>query len=126
MSASCSHLCGGACCRRFPLSSSPAQMGEKYLELIAWRESGGAMEPWMLDRIMISEMVIPLAEESDEQPLYACRHLHDASGLCTVYEARPAMCRDFPSYGDPGRRCESCGFTQTPVEPELVQLKVAS
>lgn len=84
------------------------------------------MTEWGRDLIMIAEMVIPLAEEADETPTYTCRHFDAVAGLCTVYEQRPAMCRDYPSYGDAGRACLHCGFTQTPAEPELVQLKAAS
>lgn len=126
MSDDCSHPCGGACCRRFPLNRSPAQLGARYVELTAWRDSGGEMEPWMLESMMICEMVISLADEGDETPTYTCKHFDDATGRCTAYDRRPKMCSEYPSYGEPGRSCTHCGFTQTPATPELVQLKVAS
>lgn len=110
----CSVRCGGKCCTRFPISISPATLGTRYLEVVAWRDSGGEMDPWMRDEITVAEMLIPLHEEGDEVPQYTCIH-HDAqSGLCTIYEDRPAMCRDFPGY-DRGGSCQHCGFTELPV-----------
>jgi Fe-S-cluster containining protein len=122
----CSHACGGTCCRRFPLSSSPEHLAGLYAGLVARRDAGHELCENDRDIIMIAEMVIPLAKESDEQPTYTCKHFDPVAGLCLAYDARPRMCRDYPSYGDPGRKCEHCGFTQTPAEPELVQLKAAS
>lgn len=115
---SCSVQCGGVCCQRFPLSFTPEYTGEKYLEIVAFREGGGELEPWMRDWIMIAEMVIPLAEEGDESPTYTCRHLDAATGRCTTYETRPAMCRDYPGY-DHGGECIHCGFREEPAGSEF-------
>jgi Fe-S-cluster containining protein len=30
------------------------------------------------------------------RPLYACRHWDTVTRLCTVYDARPWLCRDYP------------------------------
>lgn len=125
MSDACSVQCGGRCCQRFPVNMSPARMGERYLELTAWRDSGGALEPWMRDHIFISEMLVPLHEEADERPAYTCRHFDAAAGLCTAYADRPAMCSDYPSYGDPARGCDHCGY-HAPSTPDIVHLTRAA
>lgn len=41
---------------------------------------------------------------------YTCRHLDPASGLCSIYDRRPEMCRAYPYgrlCGDP--KCEAAG-----------------
>lgn len=41
--------------------------------------------------------------------LFTCRHWDEATRLCTAYEQRPWMCRDYPY----GRTCErACGYEQ--------------
>jgi Fe-S-cluster containining protein len=111
--SACSHKCGGACCRSFPLNFTPAKMGELYLAAIARRKEG-ATDRNTRDMITIGEMLIPLAEEGDEDVLYTCRHFDDAAGLCTIYDERPQMCSDYPGYGNPEWKCQKCGFTQPP------------
>jgi len=38
---------------------------------------------------------------------YACRHWDEETRLCSIYDRRPMICRDFP-YGDPCRYGCSC------------------
>lgn len=115
---SCSVQCGGKCCRGFPMSNStPQAIGAKYREIIAWRDSGGEMAPWMRDHVMIAEMLIPLHEEDDEWPRYTCRNLDTETGLCRVYADRPPLCRDFPTY-DYGGSCQFCGFKEEAIPIE--------
>lgn len=111
---SCSYKCGGRCCERFPINMSPVDIGSRYIETIAFRDGGGDLTRADRDLIMIAEMIIPLAEEGDEQPFYACKHLDRENGLCSVYEDRPLMCADYPGYGR-GGKCERCGFVEAPL-----------
>jgi Fe-S-cluster containining protein len=111
---SCSYKCGGRCCERFPINVSPTDLGARYLAKIAFRKAGGALTRADRDLIMICEMVVPLAEEGDETPVYTCKHLDRAQGLCTVYAERPRMCEDYPGY-DFGGTCQQCGFVEAPL-----------
>jgi Fe-S-cluster containining protein len=78
------------------------------------------------DGEVIADMVIPLsvaqANErlerfgSDREYLprweghvYTCRHFDDRTRLCTIYEERPEMCRDYP-YGRNGGCEYGCGY----------------
>lgn len=51
---------------------------------------------------------------ADEGHLFMCRHWDEETRLCTIYEDRPAMCRDFP-YGESCRYgCGECGCKPDP------------
>src|SRR5690348_13091092 len=96
----CSNPCGGKCCECFPFSMRAERLGQLYLEAKTYDLSGDdpASKHWR-DIITIAEMLIPLHQESDEQPMYTCRHLDRSTGLCTIYEQRPKMCREYPYEG---------------------------
>jgi Fe-S-cluster containining protein len=82
------------------------------------------------DGEMIADMVIPLTldqanerlerfgagreyEPAAEGHVYTCRHFDDETRLCTIYERRPEMCRDYPYAQDGG--CEyDCGYCSPP------------
>lgn len=66
------------------------------------------------DDVVITDMLIPVALDREGQQLYTCTHFDPDTGLCTIYDGRPAMCRDYPSYGRPGDACYMCGYCQTP------------
>ena len=97
--------CTGHCCRSFPLLQY-----EKLMADPARHQDGE----------QIAAMVV-LIPESDP-PRFTCRNLQP-NGDCGVYEARPAMCRDFPydrRCGVPGCTWASrCGRPDDP--PEALQ-----
>lgn len=83
------------------------------------------------DGEVIADMVVPLslAEANErlerfgadreygpesEGHVYTCRHFDDETRLCTIYEQRPEMCRDYP-YGHDGGCEYECGYC-APVE----------
>lgn len=78
------------------------------------------MEPWMLEHVMVAEMLVQLPKEDeadeDEPPTFTCKYFDSAAGLCTVYERRPGMCRDYPAY-EPEGKCRSCGFVREIPQP---------
>jgi Fe-S-cluster containining protein len=48
------------------------------------------------------ELASTPAGQVTQQPLfYACRHYDRETRLCTDFENRPPLCRDFPRYGLP-------------------------
>lgn len=99
-------LCDGACCAAF-------YMPRKHMEVLA-------NFPSVMEGDYIADMVIPLStEEVTERRLrfgitekhniseghgYTCRHWDEETTLCTAYEERPKMCRDYPY----DKACEHC------------------
>lgn len=65
--------------------------------------------------IYIADMLIPVKVDRRKTKLtdrginpsteYHCKHYNKETRLCTAYEKRPSMCRDYPEYGDPERKC---------------------
>ena len=105
--------CYGGCCRRiwFPY------------ETRAEIEASG--DP---DARQISEMLEPEENQyvaQDGQPIsmkrglfFRCTNLDEETGDCTIYETRPAMCRDFPNgYQCPASSCESVSCKALPINP---------
>jgi Fe-S-cluster containining protein len=100
--------CDGRCCASFTL---PKDAIERFQN-----GANGDDAPFILD------MLIPLTRRQqvarvkrlgygtvarnprDKAP-FTCRHWDEKTRLCTVYEQRPGMCRDFPY----GRPCEHEG-----------------
>jgi Fe-S-cluster containining protein len=89
------------------------------------------MREGMRDGEVIAEMVVPLSvSEANERlerfgsdreytsesegHVYTCRHFDDETRLCTIYERRPEMCRDYP-YGHNGGCEYECGY-RAPVD----------
>lgn len=115
--------CGGACCRRFIIQSSPEELKKEYE---AWLRNPGpghfqfeTMEGRTAEKYVHAEiyLIYPMliylgrCEANAYAPNkktpgqfshhYTCKH-HDAkTGLCTIYEYRPFMCRHYPN----GRPC---------------------
>lgn len=95
--------CTGGCCRSFPL---PLGVTKERLQ---------ADPRSFEDGEMVADMLVPLGrEEVDGHPLYTCKHLDYVTGDCTVYDRRPAMCREFPY----GLRCPIVGCTMKPNPPQ--------
>ena len=104
--------CPGHCCVAFYLSTPHDRIDD--------------MADEFQDGEVIADMVIPLSVaeanerlerfESDreympkwEGHVYTCRHFDERTRLCTIYEERPQMCRDYP-YGRAGGCEYQCGF----------------
>jgi Fe-S-cluster containining protein len=91
-------LCGGHCCRRFRFhkDESPESI---------WASYDQAMKQGRLtghDIHLVAPMLIYLGRSHingnggyDEQAShwYSCKHLDTSTGLCTIYEHRPQVCR---------------------------------
>lgn len=99
-----SDRCLGHCCRRFPLSISYAELKEN-VELAA----EGKPNRNFLDGAYVLDMLIPLGiqervSSGEQREYFTCRHLL-SSGDCGAYEARPQLCRNYPTYGHEGVAC---------------------
>lgn len=118
----CSHRCGGDCCRNFTISGGIDRLEQaraKAAEIDAWVAGGGGpLEPWMEEQKLLAEMLVPLGRNDEGALLYGCSKLDEATGACTVYDRRPAMCRRYPA-NERDRRCLSCGFVAPDPGPDL-------
>lgn len=117
--------CSGKCCSVFNYPSTPEQLRER------WAKWPGT-DVGLRDDLFVADMLIPLdsavaAERAahydvaapegfdliswaENTPTYTCRHWDEETMLCTTYEERPLMCRDYPY----GRKCQhdcDCGET---------------
>jgi Fe-S-cluster containining protein len=115
--------CGGACCRRFILQASPEELKMQYE---AWLLSGHhgdfnyetkRIRRGLGDRghVNISPEIYllypmlgylgyhdwdpcnPKKHHSIKSHHYTCKHHDSKTGLCTIYEFRPFMCRNYPN-----------------------------
>lgn len=107
--------CSGACCQRIVLPRFNQQdLRECYL---AWLN--GAAEftgpsgtfPVILDIFLLYPMLQPVGWDELNRQVFACKNYIKETGLCSIYEIRPAMCRQYPN----GVKCSCEGCT---VEPE--------
>lgn len=68
---------------------TPEQASER------WAKFVGSAQPVAMKR-SATEVTAP----GVERPAYTCRHWDEQTRLCTVYDQRPMICRDYP-YGQP-------------------------
>lgn len=122
-----SHQCGGHCCQKFFLPFSPTELHEAYK---VWHDNHerptmsmeAAPRPKLYSDIwLIYPMVIPLGH-FEEPPIrqivpvhgsgywYSCKNWDPKTKLCTIYDDRPAMCRDYPY--QQGCNYQACGWDE--------------
>jgi Fe-S-cluster containining protein len=109
------NACPGKCCAVFWLPWNPTALREHV--------------PTLEDGAFIADMVIPLGPDeakaraerfgmswpalniTDENAdqVYTCRHWDETTRLCTVYEQRPRVCRDYPY----DLECGHCGYRES-------------
>jgi Fe-S-cluster containining protein len=69
--------------------------------LIEIQEDVGKEHPWFEDSKVVADMLVPLGNQLGKdgvlRPYYTCRHVQ-VNGDCGIYEHRPRLCRDYPSY----------------------------
>jgi len=97
--------CTGTCCAAFRIPHTPASLKR------------AVRQGRVLDGDQLLDMLIPLTPKearernrqfggdgdnpfpwSDRGHHFTCRHWDEDTRLCTIYEERPMMCREFP-YG---------------------------
>ncbi len=126
----CSVQCGGVCCRAFYLSCSRERLTElatharEILEAVP--QADDEHTQWARDTLVVDAMLIPLDSEGVR---YTCNHFDWVNGLCSIYEQRPQMCREYPYRTD----CEYCGYVapagqlvrwERAIEQELHKLRL--
>lgn len=104
--------CSGQCCKHFPLPFGPVELWAEYLAVKKGEPT--RFPPSEIEKV--AEMVIFLGRErgrfSDEMLFfYTCRYYDAATGNCTNYENRPAMCSDYP-YGKPCEHGDACTWEE--------------
>lgn len=114
--------CNGDCCVAFRVPFTLVDLAEGNvgdMDVEEARMLADMLEPLTLAETRLRQLdfirgVIPVFDESDEGFLYKCKNWDEETRLCTIYEDRPPMCRDFP-YGKPCRYgCECVGEEPAP------------
>jgi Fe-S-cluster containining protein len=78
-------------------------------EAAARLEAAGAVLPEDENLNMV-KWAEGIEQAGGHYPLYTCRHWDPQTKLCTVYDERPAMCRDYPYDGRCNADC-ACSYT---------------
>lgn len=139
--------CTGHCCEAFTLPADPEELWRLYRHEQLLKEQPGAtrwqkitsmeVHEVPLRRIADIDLIAPMAvylghgQPSDfnggcgsvnpggvgKNHVYTCKHFDKATRNCTIYEYRPAMCRDYPYQ----RSCEyaHCAWEERKAKPEL-------
>lgn len=121
--------CTGHCCQNFYMPLSPDELERGYRR---WSTDGGTQiqmngkrdSPIYRDIHLIAPMVVYLGPDAkmsrcvnptDETLLgkpelpshrYRCKHFDPKAKVCTIYDIRPAMCRDYPGEDWPNASIE--------------------
>lgn len=139
--------CTGHCCKAFYMPLSPGEIERAAAYAAAYGTPGQHQNGWEDDRggkqwvayndiEKIAAMVIPLnggrpmatppmpSMPTPEKPshYYTCKH-HLPDGNCGNYTDRPAMCREYPSYGM-GARCKYRACEWDEQSPRHIKLAV--
>lgn len=118
--------CDGRCCSIFNYPHTPEFLKFRHESLNGYPDDKMLSE--MLVRLTPKEAieraekfgVVPPRGMTREQwaektgPVYTCKHWDEETRLCTVYDKRPQMCRDYPY----GKRCQhGCGYALPQAHP---------
>ena len=108
----CEMNCGGRCCQRFHLWHPPEVLKKEYEKFLENGSSG------LVGIDQVYPMLVYLGEyyydpidlnNKIEKTIhhYTCKHHDKETGLCTIYDQRPAMCSEYP-YGSACRYPGCC------------------
>lgn len=104
------YLCDGSCCERFWLPMDQDGLWASYSDY----QQGFPAIP---DIEMIAQMTIYLEPAVTNGHWYTCKFWDSESRLCTIYNDRPRMCREYP-YGSECTHCHStCGTEDVNIVP---------
>lgn len=112
--------CTGECCKAFTLPFTHVMFASYLNETPMDRVGHGV---GFVDGELILAMAVPLPDLGPDR--YTCR-LFDGVN-CTVYEMRPAMCRDYP-YNEKCEHGEKCQWEEARKgeHPRLTELRVGT
>jgi Fe-S-cluster containining protein len=105
--------CSGQCCQSIVIPGfTQEDLRAAYL---AWLRSEPEFTgpsgtfPMIRDIFLLYPMLKPKGYDQDKREVFSCKNYDTQTGLCTIYEIRPTMCRVYP-----GGRCPCAGCTVTP------------
>ena len=126
------HNATALCCRRFQLDYSPEKLRGMYEEWLEAYQEGQEIRPLLTDIFLVYPMLIYLgAFKSDVhgnecvQTLhhYTCKHLDREAGYCTIYDIRPAICKNYPKWLCEYKDCVSRSFCNGVKREKLIEEK---
>src|SRR4051812_1594782 len=92
--------CSGICCQQLVIPGFTYEaLRQAYL---AWLRTEttfvgpSGIFPMIRDIFFLFPMLKPIGTNETGKEVYSCKHYDAASGLCTVYDYRPTMCRNYP------------------------------
>lgn len=95
-------LCCGECCKSFG-----GHLNASRLDLERWRSQGRTD---LLDRVnRLGWIWVDPLTKQPEEPCPFLERTGPDTACCSIYETRPAICRDYPTLAH-GRRCLRGGF----------------
>lgn len=107
--------CSGQCCQSITVSGfTYADLRAAYL---GWLRTEAEFSgpsgtfPMIQDIFLLYPMLKPKGLDEQGQEVFSCKNFEPTTGLCTIYEIRPTMCRLYPSRG----RCPCTGCTVEPL-----------
>jgi Fe-S-cluster containining protein len=110
--------CGGHCCERFVLQESPEDLKIEYETWLRCGHPGvfytsdmrgvAVVQEVRMDIHLVYPMVVylgkydwapcdPPRKQDRMMHHYTCKHYDRDTKLCTIYENRPLMCRNYPN-----------------------------
>lgn len=87
--------CDGACCEKFLMTKVPSDLLKMAEELrglgsVSSRDEG----PEEIE--FVADMMLPRGDNTKEGwALFTCRYWDQKTRLCSIYEWRPRVCRDY-------------------------------
>lgn len=124
--------CTGQCCEAFTIQGKTLQeVKEKYEEAL---KNNSNDKQYIKDLFRIQDMLIDLGKHlthpihpeikiKTQEPVtfFTCKYFNKETRLCTDYDNRPKMCKDYPFYNNDGK-CEypGCTFTFEKEESEYL------
>lgn len=106
--------CAGNCCTDIVVSGfTHADLREAYLGWLRQETTftgPSGTFPMIQDIFFLFPMLKPKGYDAGGREVYSCKHYDQPSGLCTIYEFRPTMCRNYPQTKCP---CQGCTVEPT-------------
>jgi Fe-S-cluster containining protein len=106
--------CTGTCCVAFYLRRPSTNPVVLEMLLPIDRDEAEQRHRALGDLSVAADLSAGTATEEGDGQWYKCKNWDEDTRLCTIYDTRPTMCRDYPYE----KGCPSCSFES---DPETVE-----
>lgn len=127
----------GACCDPIVLPYGPFDIATSNREELVWMRNNTTHMParegkprYLAHLAHPDQVLIAEDGESVNMFFYRCHHYDEERRVCTAYDTRPDMCRDYPWHGESPDSAKAlpktCGFlVDVGIEPVPVEINPA-